>query len=270
MCLHAIGVYIHFLIIDGYNTLPSEGVIFLYDDSRNVQSICVYILLVSVAFMDQIYRNNHNGVSRLLTHVFSILLPVTLVIPYIIRFIINTLGNSIRLVTSFPTVMQTIEEAEHIVWILCSIFLLTSIIIPFFIFFKEEKYKNFVKYWGLVFFLDIGGIRLFLAILSYKLLFFLCSLIIVGIMIFSLYIAIKQRCPNCKKLSSMKYIDTSLLKEENISIKVENATRDSIGNLTGTIEQYIPGKREFFLETYQCKHCGYVHTKTVTKETASL
>lgn len=89
-------------------------------------------------------------------------------------------------------------------------------------------------------------------------------------MIFSLYIAIKQRCPNCKKLSSMKYIDTSLLKEENISIKVENATRDSIGNLTGTIEQYIPGKREFFLETYQCKHCGYVHTKTVTKETASL
>lgn len=85
-----------------------------------------------------------------------------------------------------------------------------------------------------------------------------------------LHYAIKTRCPACKKYSGLKYINTQLLNEERISVKVENAEKDRNGNIIGTYEQYIPGKRKIFLETYKCKYCGHVQTKTVTKELTSL
>lgn len=270
LCLHAIGVYIQFLVIDGYKTIPSDGVLFLYDESDGVQNFCLNLLLLSIVFMNLVYRKEHDGVRKLLSSIFSVLLPLSLILPHIIRSIVFLIGDSEWLIKKFPVGVEMAESLEELAFLFCGMLLTISVIIPFFMFIKNDKYRRFLKCWGVAFLINIGGIRLVLSILSHKILVILCVIASSVILVIILYQAVKQRCPKCKRFFGMKYIRIELIQEEEISIKVKNEIKNSMGHVTGTSEQYIPGKRKVYEETYQCKHCGYIQKKSVKKDITAL
>jgi len=51
---------------------------------------------------------------------------------------------------------------------------------------------------------------------------------------------------------------------------VELENRDLDRNVTGTREQYIPGKRNTYQYTYKCKYCGNLEARSNTEDRASI
>lgn len=266
--LSAVSIYIRFLLNDGYNTLPSESLNWHYDNG------ITYILFLSVFFISVSYRKTHMGIKKILMTFFVTFQLVLLAFPCVFYVVMEIVGNSKWLITAIPNTIDIVESTKDILYSIYGLILSIGVIIPCFMFLLEEKYRKFVKYWGIIFLTFLFGIPAIFSILSYKIPVILCGILIIGFLLAmvldDLHYAIKTRCPACKKYSGLKYINTQLLNEERISIKVENAEKDRNGNIIGTYEQYIPGKRKIFLETYKCKYCGHVQTKTVTKELTSL
>lgn len=266
--LNAVSIYIRFLLNDGYNTLPRESLNWHYDNG------ITYILFLSVFFISVSYRKTHMGIKKILMTFFVTFQLVLLAFPCVFYVVMEIVGNSKWLITAIPNTIDIVESTKDILYSIYGLILSIGVIIPCFMFLLEEKYRKFVKYWGIIFLTFLFGIPAIFSILSYKIPVILCGILIIGFLLAmvldDLHYAIKTRCPACKKYSGLKYINTQLLNEERISIKVENAEKDRNGNIIGTYEQYIPGKRKIFLETYKCKYCGHVQTKTVTKELTSL
>lgn len=266
--LSAINIYIHFLLNDGYNPLSGESLNWRCNDN------IFYILCLSVFFISLSYKKTHKGIKKILMIFFLIFQLVLLIFPFIFYIMMEIAEHSNWLMTIVPANMNIVESSENVLLIIYFFISMIGIIIPFFMFLFEEKYKKFVKYWGIILLIFLVGIPMIFSILSYKIAAILCGILIIGFLLAmaldDLLYAIKTRCPACKKYSGLNYIDTQLVNEERISIKVENAKKDRNGNIIGTYEQYIPGKRKIFLKTYKCKYCGYVQTKTVTKELTSL
>ena len=78
------------------------------------------------------------------------------------------------------------------------------------------------------------------------------------------------KCQSCKRWGALEPIKTELAKQEKISVLVEVERRDLQRNVIGTQDQYIPGKRKIFTDTYKCKFCGHLETRTHTRESADL
>ena len=64
------------------------------------------------------------------------------------------------------------------------------------------------------------------------------------------------RCYSCNKLFAMKKVRTTTLESTSISIKTELKQKNLNGEVVGTIEQFVPGTREVYEITYQCKFCN--------------
>lgn len=272
--LYAINIYIHFLLNDGYNTLPRESLNWQYTDSHLFQNSIMYILFLSVFFISLSYKKAHKGIKKILMTFFLIVQFILIIFPLIFYVVMEIIGNSKWLMAMVPNNINIVGSAEDILYLIYFFISMIGIIIPFFMFLLEEKYRKFVKYWGIILLMFFAGVPIIFSVLSYKILAILCGIIVIGFLLVmvleDLHYTITTRCPACKKYSGLKYVNTQLLNEERISVKVENATKDKYGNTIGTYEQYIPGKRKVFLETYRCKYCGHVQTKTVTKESTSL
>lgn len=272
--LYAINIYIHFLLNDGYNTLPRESLNWQYTDSHLFQNSIMYILFLSVFFISLSYKKAHKGIKKILMTFFLIVQFILIIFLLIFYVVMEIIGNSKWLMAMVPNNINIVGSAEDILYLIYFFISMIGIIIPFFMFLLEEKYRKFVKYWGIILLMFFAGVPIIFSVLSYKILAILCGIIVIGFLLVmvleDLHYTITTRCPACKKYSGLKYVNTQLLNEERISVKVENATKDKYGNTIGTYEQYIPGKRKVFLETYRCKYCGHVQTKTVTKESTSL
>lgn len=78
------------------------------------------------------------------------------------------------------------------------------------------------------------------------------------------------RCPACKRWGAMKLVQTALFKQEDISIRMELEQRNLSGQVTGTHDQYIPGQRHTYGDTYRCKYCGNRETRMRTEKKASI
>lgn len=72
----------------------------------------------------------------------------------------------------------------------------------------------------------------------------------------------KAKCHACKRWGALEWALEEETGRENISVKMQLEERNSRGDLIGTSEQYIPGKRITYKDTYQCKHCGNLETRT--------
>ena len=121
---------------------------------------------------------------------------------------------------------------------------------------------------------EIFVFPLILKVLSVKPLAILIGIVAVGFIIVVLilngYDAVKYRCPACKKFNGLSYVSSKLLREDDISIQVQNQIKNAEGKVIGTQDQYIPGKRKMYEETYKCANCGYVNKKLVTKDVKLL
>ncbi|MDL2288172.1 hypothetical protein LJC32_02190 [Oscillospiraceae bacterium OttesenSCG-928-F05] len=80
----------------------------------------------------------------------------------------------------------------------------------------------------------------------------------------------KFRCSACKRWAALVLAKTDLIKQDKISVRMEMEHRDWQGNVTGYHDQYIPGKRKTYKDTYKCKHCGSLETYTRTTRSANL
>ena len=64
------------------------------------------------------------------------------------------------------------------------------------------------------------------------------------------------KCPHCKKRFAIKKINKERVGREDISILMETKNRNYRGDIIGTSEQYIPGKRIKYRINYVCRKCG--------------
>lgn len=80
----------------------------------------------------------------------------------------------------------------------------------------------------------------------------------------------KSKCSACKKPFSLKETNREIMSKENVSVLVENKTRNRNGEVTGTTEQYVPGIRTTYKITYTCKRCGNVTYKTYSESTPTV
>ena len=78
------------------------------------------------------------------------------------------------------------------------------------------------------------------------------------------------KCHACKRWNALKLLKTEILKQEKISVLVELKQRNMNREVTGTQDQYIPGKRKTYQDTYQCKYCGNLEIRTHTEDSASV
>lgn len=267
-------IYIRFLCANGYNTLLKDSLNRQYPGNRLFENGITYIIFLSALFMSFSYKKTHHGIKKIIMIPLIILQIILLVFPFTTQLILKIVGNSKMLMEKFPNQVNILFASDDILYLIYFVTFTLGIIIPFFMFIFEEQYRKFVKYWGFIFGMFFFGIPIILTILSYKILAILCGIIIIAyfslIFFQDIHYAIICRCPTCKKLSGLQYIDCKLFKEEKISIKVENAKKNADGHIIGTYEQYIPGTRKIYIETYKCKFCGHVQTKTITKNVSSL
>lgn len=78
------------------------------------------------------------------------------------------------------------------------------------------------------------------------------------------------KCLACKRWGAQKLIRTDILKQEDIHVLRETTQRNRYGEVTGTAEQYIPGKRNTLQDTYKCKYCGHLETYIRTEKRADI
>ncbi|MCM1186850.1 MAG: hypothetical protein NC251_01690 [Lachnoclostridium sp.] len=67
----------------------------------------------------------------------------------------------------------------------------------------------------------------------------------------------RSRCPICKRWAAVVWADTEQISETKISVPITTRTRNRDGEVIGTSEQYVPGSRYTYCDTYRCKYCGH-------------
>ncbi|KYG33899.1 hypothetical protein [Alkalihalobacillus trypoxylicola] len=93
------------------------------------------------------------------------------------------------------------------------------------------------------------------------LIFFLFAFVILFVLIkistvlFDMILDKLGRCTSCHKLFAMKKVKNHLINVADISIKKELKQKNLNGEVIGTTEQYIPGKRKTYEMIHQCKYC---------------
>ena len=96
------------------------------------------------------------------------------------------------------------------------------------------------------------------------------TLIVLAVVIYIVLVGTAHKCPKCGKWFALKETAQEAVNEENVSVKVETNRKDNDGNVVGTQEQYVPGKRITYQVHYVCKKCGESFSTTKTKDVASI
>ena len=80
----------------------------------------------------------------------------------------------------------------------------------------------------------------------------------------------KSKCPSCTKPFAMKKTNEELIAQKNVSVLVETKSRNNDGAVTGTSEQYVPGIKTTYRDTFTCRYCGKSIYKTRYENTPLL
>lgn len=83
------------------------------------------------------------------------------------------------------------------------------------------------------------------------------SYVVVGIISKKLWHRFNAQCDACKMFGALEYLKTEVKSTNQISIRMELEDKNWKGDVIGTHEQYIPGQRTTYIDTYRCKHCGH-------------
>ena len=85
----------------------------------------------------------------------------------------------------------------------------------------------------------------------------LIAYVVVGIISKKLWNRFNAQCDACKKFGTLEYLKTEVESTDQISIRMELEDKNWKGDVIGTHDQYIPGQRTTYIDTYRCKHCGH-------------
>ena len=97
--------------------------------------------------------------------------------------------------------------------------------------------------------------------------FFLIGLLTIGYVICLLFFGLgflilffgiiwPTRCKSCKKFFAITKNGVEFLGSEEVSVKVQHEVKNLHGDVTGTVDQYVPGTRSHYRQNYVCKYCG--------------
>lgn len=100
--------------------------------------------------------------------------------------------------------------------------------------------------------------------------FELIVLIFVVIISKRLWDKFNMQCNSCKRWGALELVNTKILQEASIYVPIDTKKKNVKGEIIGTQEQYIPGKRIQYQDTYKCKNCGKTETYIRTVDKASL
>lgn len=270
--IRLLGTYIHFVILGGYRGTLDESLQDMYNESLSgILGDCFFLaLMYSMFLMCMCCGKSHKGIYSVVVKTVAILQCVLIVIPSSFLVIVQTLYP---LGPFMETILYPVIKILRVFDIPLNNLPLFDLVlygISILMLFMEATYRKFVIYWlGLFFGVMVLGQLLFV-FLQYKILAVLIGIIVAVLICVRIYQAWLKRCPSCGRWDCFNYVGEKVLREEVISMVVENKVRDTLGNMRGTYEQRIPGKGQVVLELYQCSKCGYKGTKTVTKSITSV
>lgn len=101
-------------------------------------------------------------------------------------------------------------------------------------------------------------------------LFELIALIIVIIISKHLWNKFNAQCESCKRWGALELANTKILQEASIYVSIDTKQKNINGETIGSQEQYIPGKRIQYQDTYKCKYCGTTESYVRTVDKASI
>ena len=271
LCVYSIGRGICFFSAGGYNNPEAVWELkSLYGENVWFKNMIYLLMCLSPIFMCRVYKTEKTGLKKIVMTIMVFIqeiMALFLLILFLLYKVLVFGGNFIPLLLKEARGILILEEAAG--WLYFIIFM-GVIIVSVLLLAIEEEYREFAKFWGILWLLIFVGIYLVFWILSSKIATVLIGIVIAGALILALalrgYNGVIYRCPACKKFYALSFIDSNLLREEDISIKVSTERKNVSGEVIGTQEQYIPGKRKFYEQTYKCKNCGHIYTKVVTED----
>ena len=105
---------------------------------------------------------------------------VLLAFPCVFYVIMEIVGNSKWLITAIPNTIDIVESTKDILYSIYGLILSIGVIIPCFMFLLEEKYRKFVKYWGIIFLTFLFGIPCNFLVSFLQIPVILCGILIIG------------------------------------------------------------------------------------------
>lgn len=75
-----------------------------------------------------------------------------------------------------------------------------------------------------------------------------------------------SRCPNCGKRFALETVKKEIEREEDCSKLERHDVKDKKGEVIGSTEQRIYGKKLYIKTTYRCKYCNKVCTENSVEE----
>ena len=275
LCIYSAGSFIRFLIIGGYN-IPDEvrALRSPYHGKEWLFNSFYIVMLLAPFFMCRVYKKENTGFKKIIMSLLVVIQEIMIIFPIILFVLWKILICCSKFVPILLKEAYGILELVNAAGVLYLGIHTAVVVISIIVLAIEEDYRDFSKYWGILWLLFIFVFPLILKVLSVKPLAILIGIAAVGFIIVVLilngYDAVKYRCPVCKKFNGLSYVSSKLLREDDISIQVQNQIKNAEGKVIGTQDQYIPGKRKMYEETYKCANCGYVNKKLVTKDVKLL
>jgi hypothetical protein len=260
--LYSIVLLVRFWVLNEYNhdaNILEQN----YLDSNNpIMVLLIVIFCLAVSLMSISYVRKHTGIRKIIIILFIVLQIFMYMIPLVFILMSGVITRSEWFNSNFIYNVQIIKLYIQIYGIAC----IVTLIIPFIMFLFEAQYRQFLKRWLMSLFLFFIVVPLAFSLLTKK--FFVYLVVIAGALyiVYMLYLAIRDKCPSCDKLNGLKYVSRTLVREDNISVLVENRIKDKAGNVIRTNEQYVPGVRKVYEYAFRCSHCEYVEKRTVTRD----
>lgn len=78
------------------------------------------------------------------------------------------------------------------------------------------------------------------------------------------------QCDVCRRFGALELVNTKILQEASIYVPVDAKRKNIKGETIGSQEQYIPGKRIQYQDTYRCKYCGATENYIRTADKAII
>lgn len=78
------------------------------------------------------------------------------------------------------------------------------------------------------------------------------------------------QCNACKRWGALELINTKILQEASIYVPIDAKQKNIKGETIGLQEQYVPGKRIQYQDTYRCKYCGATENYVRTEDKATI
>jgi len=75
-----------------------------------------------------------------------------------------------------------------------------------------------------------------------------------------------RRCPECRKLFSLKSTGKELVNSQSQNMKVKNDVYNNNSEKIGHTSQWVQGTRDTYHKNFKCKHCGKTTYKSFSKD----